>query len=142
MVLPYMDKQTFIALAAARINRAKELLEESQMLLAEDKYKSVNNRAYYLIEKSMQTLLALKEVNAESHNGCLKQFNVHFIKTEVGGFEIGDYKKIANAQRIRNNSDYDDFYIADKAECEQQVKVAEELYNKSLEYFKKVQMEN
>ena len=42
------------------------------------------------------------EIDADSHNGCLKQFNVHFIKEEKGGFVIGDYKKIADAQRIRN----------------------------------------
>ena len=34
-----------------------------------------------------------------------------------------------DAQRIRNNSDYDDFYIADKQECNNQVATAEEFLN-------------
>ena len=51
----------------------------------------------------MKALLAYKEIDADSHIGCLRQFNVHFIKDEVGGFSQGDYKRVADAQRIRNN---------------------------------------
>ena len=97
-----MDKETYLSLARARIERAEELLEEAEALLKEDKYKSANNRAYYSIEKSIKSLLSMIEIDADSHNGFLKQFNVHFIKEEKGGFVIGDYKKIADAQRIRN----------------------------------------
>ena len=68
----------------------------------------------------------MKEIDADSHNGCLRQFNVHYIKDQIGGFKAGDYKRIANAQRIRNNSDYDDFYIASKEESERQISVADE----------------
>ena len=130
----YMDKETYLSLALARIERAEELLEEAETLLKEDKYKSANNRAYYSIEKSIKALLSMIELDADSHNGCLKQFNVHFIKEEKGGFVIGDYKKIADAQRIRNNSDYDDFYIADKAECERQVITAREIFQLASKY--------
>ena len=130
-----MDKETYIALAQARLERANELLDEAQTLLDSDKYKSANNRAFYAIEKSMKALLASKEIEADSHNGCLRQFNVHFIKDEIGGFNQGDYKRVANAQRIRNNSDYDDFYIANKQECANQVETAREFLQKAIEYF-------
>lgn len=42
-----MDKETYIALSNARIERARELLEEAENLLKEDRYKSANNRAFY-----------------------------------------------------------------------------------------------
>lgn len=129
-----MDKETYKALAKARIDRASELVEEAQELLKNDKYKSANNRAFYAMEKTMKALLAEKEIDADSHNGCLRQFNVHYIKDEIGGFGAGDYKKIANAQRIRNNSDYDDFYIADKKECQDQVSMAKEFLEKAKNY--------
>lgn len=77
-----MDKETYDALAKARLERAKELLDESKTLLESDKYKSANNRAFYAIEKSIKSLLASKEIDADSHIGCLRQFNVHFIKDE------------------------------------------------------------
>lgn len=126
-----MDKETYDSLAVARIERARELCEEAESLLNEGKYKSANNRAFYSIEKSIKALLAVKSIDADTHNGCLRQFNVHYIKDSVGGFEPGDYKRIADAQRIRNNSDYDDFYIADKDECEKQVATARAFFEKA-----------
>lgn len=126
-----MDKETYASLALARMERACELCEEAESLLNEGKYKSANNRAFYSIEKSIKALLAVKAIDADTHNGCLRQFNVHYIKEGVGGFGPGDYKKIADAQRIRNNSDYDDFYIADKEECEKQVSAARDFLEKA-----------
>jgi uncharacterized protein (UPF0332 family) len=61
----------------------------------------------------------------------LSQFNIHYIKPEIDGFKRGDYKAIASVEQIRNNSDYDDFYIADKEECENVVKVARDFYSKA-----------
>ena len=126
-----MDKETYRVLASVRMERAIELVDEAKELLQNERYKSANNRAFYAMEKTMKALLAIKEIDADSHNGCLRQFNVHYIKERVGGFEPGDYKRIANAQRIRNVSDYDDFYIADKTECQQQVEMATEFLNKA-----------
>lgn len=126
-----MDKETYRVLASVRMERAIELVDEAKELLQNERYKSANNRAFYAMEKTMKALLAIKEIDADSHNGCLRQFNVHYIKERVGGFEPEDYKRIANAQRIRNVSDYDDFYIADKKECQQQVEMATEFLNKA-----------
>ena len=126
-----MDKETYRVLASVRMERAIELVDGAKELLQNERYKSANNRAFYAMEKTMKALLAIKEIDADSHNGCLRQFNVHYIKDRVGGFEPGDYKRIANAQRIRNVSDYDDFYIADKKECQQQVEMATEFLNKA-----------
>lgn len=131
-----MDKVTFMDLAVARMYRAGELLEEAVDLLDSGKYKSANNRAFYSIEKAMKALLAVKEINADSHNGCLSQFNVHYIKPEVYEFQRGDYKEIASVERIRNNSDYDDFYIADKEECQSVVMSAKNFYSKALGYLR------
>ena len=113
------------------MERAAELVDEAKELLSGNRYKTANNRAFYAMEKTMKALLAIKEIDADSHNGCLRQFNVHYIKDEVGGFGTGDYKRIANAQRIRNVSDYDDFYIADKKECQKQVEMATEFFDKA-----------
>ncbi len=129
-----MDDMTYDALSNARIERAKELLDEAEELLKGEKYKSANNRSFYAIEKSMKALLAKQHIDADTHNGCLRQFNVHFVKDEIGGFGSDDYKKVANAQRIRNNSDYDDFYIADKEECIKQVETAKSFYERAKKY--------
>ena len=129
-----MDKETYRVLASVRMERAIELVDEAKELLQNERYKSANNRAFYAMEKTMKALLAIKEIDADSHNGCLRQFNVHYIKERVGGFEPGDYKRIANAQRIRNVSDYDDFYIATREEDEEQIQTAKELVSRVEEY--------
>ena len=64
-----MDNETYKALARARIERVKELLDEVEELLVKEKYKSANNRAFYSIEKSIKALLSIKCVDADSHNG-------------------------------------------------------------------------
>jgi uncharacterized protein (UPF0332 family) len=133
-----MDKETYLGLATVRMERAEELLDEAEELLDKGKYKSANNRAYYSIEKAMKALLAIKEITADTHNGCLSQFNIHYIKSGMGDFQRGDYKKLASVERIRNSSDYDDFYIADKSECEEVVKTARNFYEKAKQYMNNI----
>ena len=53
-----MDKGQGMILAKLRLDRARELLTESQELLEKGAYKSANNRAFYAIEKSIKALLA------------------------------------------------------------------------------------
>ena len=66
----------------------------------------------------------------------IKQFNYLFIFKGDGIFTSLDYQKIVNADQIRNASDYDDFYIASKAESKQQVENAEYIVNKINNYLK------
>ena len=129
-----MDKEYFDALAAVRLERAKELLDDAVELLNRGSYKSANNRAFYAIEKSIKALLAMKQIEATTHNGGLNQFNYHFIFKGDGTFTQEDYQKIAGAEQIRNASDYDDFYIASKDETRQLINNAKDILNKIEKY--------
>lgn len=129
-----MDREYYLMLAKARMERAKELLIESKDLLNKEAYKSANNRAFYAIEKAVKALLATEQVEVTTHNGGIKQFNFLFIFKGDGTFTSDDYQKIARAEQIRNASDYDDFYIASKEETRQQVKNAEYLVEKIERY--------
>ena len=131
-----MDEGYYMALAKVRMDRAEELLIEAKDLLEKSSYKSANNRAFYAIEKSVKALLATEKVEAVTHNGGLKQFNYLFIFKGDGIFTSQDYQKIVSADQIRNASDYDDFYIASKAESKQQVENAEYIVNKINNYLK------
>ena len=57
-----------------------------------------------------------------------------YIQDAEGFFTSDDYKIILETERIRNVSDYDDFYIANKEETRQQVMNAECFVNKVSEY--------
>ena len=136
-----MDKGYYFSLAKVRLEIAEELLQESKLLLEQGAYKSANNRAFYAIEKSIKALLASIEIEVQTHNGGLKQFNYHFIYNGDGTFTNEDYKKIASAEQIRNASDYDDFYIANKEETRALVKSAEEYVMKVKRYLENLQPE-
>ena len=129
-----MDREQGMILAKIRLDRAKELLSESLELLARGSFKSANNRAFYAIEKSIKALLATELVEVTTHNGALKQFNLIFIYKGNGTFTTEDYQKVARMEQIRNASDYDDFYIANKEETRQQVENAEYLVDKVEKY--------
>ena len=131
-----MDKGYYTLLAKVRMERAAELLEETKILLETGAYKSANNRAFYAIEKALKALLALKETDVVTHNGALKQFNFLFVYQGDGTFGPEDYQKIARAEQIRNASDYDDFYIANKEETRQQVENAEYIVKKISNYMR------
>lgn len=129
-----MDKGYAHVLAKVRLERAVELLVEAQELLAKESYKSANNRAFYAIEKSIKALLAIAGMEVQTHSGGLKQFNFEFIYNGDGTFSQDDYQIVARAERIRNASDYDDFYIANKEESQQQVSNAEYIVRKVEKY--------
>lgn len=133
-----MDEEYFASLAKVRIERAKELYEEAVELLDKGSYKSANNRAFYSIEKSVKALLATAGIEVTTHNGGLKQFNYEFIYKGDGTFLPEDYQKIASAEQIRNASDYDDFYIANKEETRQLVENNRYILEKIEKYLTKI----
>ena len=59
------------------------------------------------------------------HKDAIGNFNKDYVRTEIFPREMG--RKIGEAEEIRHASDYDDFYIATKAEAEEQIATAREL---------------
>ena len=129
-----MDEKDFMALALVRLGRAKELYMEANELVKMDSYKSANNRAFYAIEKCIKALLATRQMDVETHNGAVSQFNLHFIHQRNTIFTKNDYQKIAKADRIRNASDYDDFYIVNKVETRELLEFTIEFLGKTEKY--------
>jgi uncharacterized protein (UPF0332 family) len=128
-----MDKGDFIELSNVRLESAKQNLNDAKQLLLLDSYKSANNRAFYAVEKAIKALLAIKSTDASTHHGVLVLFNKMYIQGNEG-FTSEDYKIILETERIRNVSDYDDFYIANKEETKQQVMNAEYFVDKVTDY--------
>ena len=130
-----MDDKDFKALALVRLDRAKELYIESKELVKMDSYKSANNRAFYAIEKCIKALLATQQIDVETHNGAVSQFNLIFIHNRDNSiFTKNDYQKIAKADRIRNASDYDDFYVVNKEVTRELLDFAEDFLGRTEEY--------
>ncbi len=125
-----MNDENMKNLAMIRYERAVELAEEAESLIKDNHYKSANNRAFYSVEKAVKAALAAKGKDSETHNGVVRTFNMEFIHNQNEFFCREDMKTIQSIERIRNASDYDDFYVTSKTECEEQVKKAKELLEK------------
>ncbi len=117
-----MDKENSITLSKYRFEQAKENLEEASLLFKESKFKGASNRAYYCIFHVMKAICALDEVDFKKHSGVIAYFNKEYISTNIFSRELG--KRIGEARFYREQSDYVDFYIITKEECEEQINTA------------------
>ncbi len=117
-----MDKENSITLSKYRFEQAKENLEEASLLFKDNKFKGASNRAYYCIFHVMKAICALDEVDFKKHSGVISYFNIEYVSTNIFSRELG--KRIGNARFYREQSDYIDFYIITKEECEEQINTA------------------
>ena len=112
-------------LSTARIERSKDCLREAKLLLDNGEYRGAANRAYYAAFHALRAVLALDDFDSKKHSGVISKFRETYIKTGRFTPEMSD--AISSLFRIRSASDYDDFYIASKADVETQYQRAEKL---------------
>lgn len=108
-----------------RIEQSKRDLADAKLLYNNNSYLSANNRAYYSIFHAIRAVLALEPIDFKKHKDVLAYFNKNYVNTEIFPKTIG--KRITQANRIREDSDYDDEYIANQEATEAQISTAEEL---------------
>ena len=88
-------------------------------------YKSANNRAYYSIFHSIKAVLALETIDFKRHKDVIAYFNKNYIHPETFPKNMG--RKIVEASKIREDSDYDDEFIVDPEKTQEQINTAKEL---------------
>ena len=119
------DEVTPLSFARYRLERAKEDLKAAELLYKNDSFLAANNRAYYAIFRAIRAVLALERVDFKRHKDVLAYFNQHYIKTEKFPKIIS--KKISQASKVREDSDYDDEFIPTDEETKIQIDTAREL---------------
>lgn len=122
-------------LATYRLNRAFETLEVAKTLLVNGKYKDANNRSYYAVFYGIKAVYALEGRDFKKHKTLLASFNKEYVSTQIFPREFG--KRISALALIREQSDYNDFYIASKQESQQQVDTAEDLLAEIKQYLQR-----
>ena len=130
-----MSSKISIELANKRLEQAEEFYNTALLLYDNKSYRSANNRAYYSIFYSIKTVLSLEPKDFRRHKDILAYFNQHYVNENVFPKSVG--KEIAKASLIRDNSDYNEFYIVSKEDTEKVIKTSKKLYD----YVKKY-MEN
>lgn len=87
----------------------------------------------YRLNRAWETLEVAKKLFAE---GKYRDANnrSYYVATQIFPREFG--KRISTLALIREQSDYNDFYVASKQESQQQVEIAEELVTAIDNYIK------
>ena len=88
-------------------------------------YKSANNRAYYSIFHSIKSVLALEPIDFKRHKDVQAYFNKNYINTEIFPKTMG--RRISEASKMREDSDYDDEFIVNSEKTKKQIETADEL---------------
>ena len=110
------EAQDRIDLARHYISKAKDRYDDGLVLKNIDRYESAANRLYYALFHATNAVLALKGAASSRHRGVKTLFDMHYIKTNIMDIK---YSKLYNTVlEVREDSDYEDFYVIDKAEVD------------------------
>ena len=120
------------ALSALRMERAQEAVSDANMLLEHGRYNLAANRAYYAIFYAMRAVLALDGIDRRHHSAVIAEFRRLYIKTGV--FDTWMSDTIRDLFDLRTDSDYDDFFVASKAEVVEQADNAARFVQEISEY--------
>lgn len=115
-----------------RIQQAEESLIVAKTCFENEFYKDSINRSYYSVFYAIKAVLALGTVDFKRHKDVVAHFNKEYVATEIFPRELG--RKIGNLKQIREESDYDDFYIASREEAKTQIETAELVIQKIKKY--------
>jgi uncharacterized protein (UPF0332 family) len=77
------------------------------------------NRSYYAMFNAVRALLTFDKVDFKRHSTLISYFNQHYIAT--GKIEKQYHTMLVNAFEIRQQSDYNDFYVVSRDEAKIQL---------------------
>ncbi len=112
-------------LISYRMERARETIQEAQLLLEADHLYGAANRIYYACFYAVTALLLTRNLSSPKHSGIIALFNRHFVKEGVVPVDIGKfYSRIFDT---RLEGDYGDVVKLEKDDIAVDLSKAEEL---------------
>ena len=106
-------------LSCVRIDHARENLDTAFLVFESGDYRSAANRSYYAIFHAVRALAALDHVEMRKHSGYISEFRKRYTKTGIFSKQLSDI--LTDAFEVRNESDYDDFFVIAKEDVAQQI---------------------
>ena len=116
-------ESSIVELSKYRYQTAIENLETARLNYREGMFKQAVNRSYYSIFHAIRALTALDGFDSGKHSGIISYFNKTYVKEGI--FDKSTSKIIDKAFKIRENADYQDFYVVSKKDTEEQIRNAE-----------------
>lgn len=108
-----------ITLSKYRMEKADECLNSAKHLLEIDDYSAAANRSYYAVFHTIRAIMALDGEDRKKHSGVISYFLEYYIKTEI--FEKKYSYVIKSAFDVRQESDYEDFFVISKSDVAEQI---------------------
>lgn len=128
MTLSVEDK---IELSRYRIEKAQRLLHDALSLFSMGSYESAVNRSYYAVLTASRSLLILRGIDPETHEGVKTMLSKEFIRTGLLPKEFGETFRSIQARRI--DSDYGDYVEIGFDEASDSVNRAQKFVEKAEE---------
>jgi len=119
-----MDSKNKRILSDYRLNKAREDLEASKLLYNNNLFSQSLNRSYYSIFHTVRALIAYESLDFGKHSAIISYFNKNYINTNKLDRKYS--KILMGAEKLRNKSDYNDFFIVAREDAYQQLTNAEE----------------
>ena len=109
-----MESGSVKDLSKYRFEKAISNIGIARVLYESGDYDVALNRAYYSAFDAMRAVNALDGFDSSKHSGVIAHFNQAYVKTQL--FPASTSSVIRKASMLREKSDYEDFYVADKEE--------------------------
>ena len=112
-----------VDLSRYRFDKAKDSLEIAKVLFGLGKLEDSINGSYYAIFHSMRSVTVLDNFGSSKHSGIISYFNLHYVKSGIFDKDTSDI--VNTAFKLRQKSDYQDFYMFSKEQAQTQTEKAE-----------------
>lgn len=109
-------------------------MSEAEDLFALGRYKGTINRTYYAILYSVRAVIAFDGTDFKRHKTVMSHFNKEYVHKGLFPKEFGRFT--GEIQKIREKSDYDDFFIASREDAQRQLEGARIFIEKVRSYLK------
>ena len=104
-------------LSKYRFEKAQAEVGVADTLFQNGSYSVSLNRSYYAIFHAIRAVNALDDFESSKHSGVIAHFNQHHVRT--GDFAKECSKIIRQATELREQADYEDFFIASREDAEE-----------------------
>ncbi len=94
---------------AEELGRADRSLEAADVLYDHKFFNEAVSRLYYHVLYLVRALLLTKSLEPRSHEGALRWFALHFVKTEA--FPAESAHTISKLMKFRGEADYNPSYV-------------------------------
>ena len=116
------------AVVAYRLDKANKTLDDAKKVIELELWATAANRLYYAAYYAVSALLLVNGLNAKTHDGIIRLFNMHYIKTEKIDMELGrQYNRLFT---MRITGDYGDCFDLQEADVKPLLEPAKQLVTK------------